>query len=70
MDQRRMWPLPIYQIYQIEGMPHASGHSWSVQVRNSAGAVVVEAVGHGVTKKSAQMQAAESALEEIRARGC
>ena len=62
MDQRRAWPLPLY----LEGMPHASGHTCTVRVCNGEGAIVIEVTGSGATKKSAQMQAAERALEEVR----
>lgn len=61
MDQRRAWPLPVY----VEGLPHANGHSCTVRVHNRDGVVVVEAVGSGTTKKSAQMKAAECAFEQV-----
>ena len=61
MSQGRAWPLPIY----ADGLPYANGHSCTVQVRDLAGNIVVEAVGRAATKKSAQMQAAECAFAEI-----
>ena len=61
MDQRRAWPLPLY----VEGLPHASGHTCTVRVCNREGTVVIEATGSGATKRSAQMQAAERALQVV-----